>query len=157
MKIYRSLRITICGLLLLCLESSAESEQELSCETLTYFFALWKDSAFGRTPWGLERAAWIIRDSDGKQTFQKWRNSGERNREIWKGPIPKNVIAVVHTHPVQRDSKPSSADITMAKRLNIHVYIVSRKGLWISKPNGEISRLMDNSRFKELVKGCCPM
>jgi hypothetical protein len=157
MKIYRSLRIAIYGSLLLCFEANAEPEQELSCATLTYFFALWKDSGFGRTPWGLERAAWIIRDSDGKQIFQKWRNSAERNKEIWKGPIPENAVGVVHTHPVQRDSKPSPADITMAKKLNIHVYTVSRKGLWMSTPNGEISRIMDHTRFKELVKGCCPM
>jgi len=158
MRIYRSLLIAICGSFLFSFPSASETkigvQNQLSCETLTLFYDLWEDSAFGQNPNGVERAAWIIRDPDGNQVFQKWRNSGERNREFWKGPAPANVVAVVHTHPAHRDSRPSPTDVSMARQVKIQVYVVSENGVWVSDPNGKISRVLKYVDFKTALNKC---
>lgn len=158
MRIYRCLMIAICVSFLFSLAFASEkkigSENELSCETLSFFYGLWEDSAFGENPNGVERAAWIIRDPDGNQVFQKWRNSGERNREFWKGPAPAHVVAVAHTHPAHRDSRPSPADVSMARQVKIHVYVISANGVWVSDPDGKISRVLKYGDFKKALDAC---
>jgi hypothetical protein len=144
--------IAICGSLLF--SDPSESEIKVSCETLSFFYRLWEDSAFGKNPNGVERAAWIIHDSDGRQVFQKWRNSGERNRELWEGAVPADVVAVVHTHPAHRDSRPSPADKEMAKLVKIHVYVISKDGLWMSNPDEKISRVLKYVEFKKALNDC---
>lgn len=158
MRICRCLFIAICGLQLLAFQAASqtkvEAKNELSCEILTLFYDLWKDSAFGQNPNGVERAAWIIRKPDGSQIFQKWRNSGERNKEFWKGLVPANVATVVHTHPAHVDSRPSTADVLMAKRVKIDIYVVSSAGLWMSNANGKILRVMKYAEFNQALNNC---
>jgi hypothetical protein len=131
--------------------SAADFEQ--SCEALINFYDLWHDSAFGWNPNGAERAAWILSDHDTYR-FQKWQCSGERNKEKWKGPVPDGLAGMVHTHPNRRDPRPSPADILMAKKLHIPVFIISKNGLWMSAPDGKISRVMKYVDFKESVQTC---
>lgn len=154
MVMNRCLVVAVCGLLLFLYPSVSETKNDFSCETLTFFYRLWEDSAFGRNPDGVERAAWIIRNRDGYQMFQKWPNTGERSKIFLKGSIPRNVLAVIHTHPVHKDSKPSAADISFAKRIKIDVYVVSADGLWMSNGDGNISRVMRYADFKEALNKC---
>ena len=150
---YRFL-VTVCGLFLFLNPTVSETNNDFSCDTVTFFYLLWEDSAFGRNPDGVERAAWIIRDGNGYQIFQKWPNSGERSKIFFKGSMPRNVLAVVHTHPVHKDSKPSTMDVSFAKRLKIDIYVVSAEGLWMSNSNGKISRVMPYTDFKEALGKC---
>jgi hypothetical protein len=156
MRTYRCLIVAICSVLfpLFASATEKESKQQFACETVTFFFSLWEDSAFGQNPNGVERAAWILQDDQARIIFQKWRNSGERNKELWKGPTPAKAIGVVHTHSAHRDSRPSPADVTFAKRLSIPVYVISANGLWMSSATGKISRVFGYVRFKEAVKSC---
>lgn len=73
---------------------------------LSYFYQLWKDSAFGNDPNRTERAAWIIRKNDGTIEFVRWPRSGAWAREVWVCPPPQNIVAQAHTHPLKRDPKP---------------------------------------------------
>jgi hypothetical protein len=156
MRYYRNFVVVLSSLLLLTISAAAvaEVEKELACETVTFFYSLWKDAAYGKDPNGIERAAWIIQKSDGPETFQKWRNSGERSKEFWRGPVPENVVALAHTHPNNRDYKPSYKDRNVAKRLRIHVYVISESGIWVSNPSGEISQLTKYEDFKKTATSC---
>jgi hypothetical protein len=150
----RCLLVTICGLFLFLCPSISESQNDFSCETLTFFYRLWEDSAFGRNPDGVERAAWIIGDGNGYQMFQKWPNTGDRSKIFFEGPMPRNVLAVVHTHPAHKDSKPSTVDVSFGKRTRINVYVISEDGLWMSNMDGRISRVMGYVDFKEALNNC---
>lgn len=151
---YRSLLVAVCGSFIFLLPTVSETKNDFSCEALTFFYQLWEDSAFGRSPDGVERAAWIIRHRDGYQMFQKWPNTGERSKIFLKGSIPHNVLAVIHTHPVHKDSKPSATDVSFARRIKIDMYVVSADGLWMSSMDGNISRVMRYADFKEALNKC---
>jgi hypothetical protein len=114
-----------------------EAPDRLVCENLRLFYGLWKDSAFGMDPNRTEKAAWVILNSGGSFSFKRWPASGARNKEIWKGPVPDHAVALVHTHPVVVDEKPSHRDIQAAQKLRMVLYIISSKGIWSIAPNGQ--------------------
>jgi len=114
--------------------------ETLICEKLTSFYGLWKDAAFGYDPNRTERAAWIILDSAGFYSFKRWPCSAERNKEIWKGQIPDHAIALVHTHTVIVDEKPSRQDVQVAQKLKMILYVISIKGIWSVAPNGQMKK-----------------
>lgn len=154
MHMFRCLLVTICGLFMFLCPSVSETENDFSCDTLRFFYDLWEDSAFGRNPDGVERAAWIIGDRNGYQIFQKWPNTNERSKIFYEGLVPRNVLAVVHTHPAHKDSRPSTMDVSFAKRVKIDVYVISVEGLWMSNSSGKISRVMAYADFKEALNKC---
>lgn len=121
--------------------ADAAEEEPPNCETLAFFYNLWEESAFGKAPNRIERAAWIIQEN-GTSQFQRWPQSGERNKELWKGPIPENVIAQVHTHPANRDPRPSNNDAAFARKVNVPVYTITGSGIWRVTPEGKIAKLM---------------
>ena len=98
--------------------------------------------------------AWIIHNQSGYEIFQKWPNSGERSKIFFEGPVPRNVLAVVHTHPAHKDSKPSTVDVSFGKRVKIDVYVISADGLWMSNVDGKISRVMRYTDFKGALSNC---
>ena len=118
----------------------AGTTESLICEKLTSFYGLWKDAAFGNDPNRTERAAWIILDSAGFYNFKRWPCSAERNKEIWKGQVPDHAIALVHTHTVIVDEKPSRQDVQVAQKLKITLYVISIKGIWSVAPNGQMKK-----------------
>jgi hypothetical protein len=96
-----------------CKPVSAEESKfpsPLSTETLKHFFSLWKESGYGYDPNHIETAAWIVLNSENNHEFLKWPHSGEKNKESWKGQLPKNLVAQVHTHSSATDPKPSRLD-----------------------------------------------
>jgi len=115
----------------------SEAPDRLICENRTLFYGLWKDAAFGRDPNRTEKAAWVILSPGGFYSFQRWPASAARNSEIWMGPAPENAVALVHTHPVIMDEKPSRGDILTAQRLRMALYVISSKGIWSVASNGE--------------------
>ena len=117
---------------------------------LPSFYQLWKDSAFGNDPNRTERAAWIIRKSDGTIEFVRWPRSGAWAREVWVGPPPENIVAQAHTHPAKRDSKPSSGDRSLSKRVNVPFYTISANGIWRVSTDGKMTKLTANDWFKPL-------
>jgi hypothetical protein len=118
----------------------SETTESLICEKLTSFYGLWKDAAFGKDPNRTEKAAWIILDSKGSYSFQRWPCSAARNKETWKGRVPVHAIALVHTHSIIVDEKPSRQDGRIAQKLRMTLYVISSKGIWSVAPNGLIEK-----------------
>jgi len=137
----RSLRVGILGMIGILLITSgmslAESPDKLLCKNLQSFYDLWKDAAFGNDPNRTEKAAWVILTPEGSYSFQLWPASGARNSQIWRGPIPDHSVALVHTHTVIMDEKPSHRDILVAQKLAIILYVISSKGIWSVAPSGQ--------------------
>lgn len=119
-------------------------------ELLPAFYQLWKDSAFGNDPNRTERAAWIIRKSDGTIEFVRWRRSGAWASEVWVGPLPENIVAQAHTHPTKRDPMPSYTDRSLSKRRNVPVYAISVHGIWKATPDGKLTKITGNNWYKPL-------
>jgi hypothetical protein len=115
---------------------------------LPYFYQLWKDSAFGNDPNRTERAAWIIRKSDGIIEFVRWPSSGAWAREVWVGPPPENIVAQAHTHPAKRDPKPSSGDRSLSTRTNVPFYTISANGIWRVTTDGKMTKLTGNDWYE---------
>lgn len=118
----------------------SEMAETMICEKLTSFYGLWKDAAFGQDPNRTEKAAWIISDSKGSYNFKRWPCSAARNKETWKGPVPGRAIALVHTHSVIMDEKPSRQDVRVAQKLKLILYVISSKGIWSVAPNGQMKK-----------------
>ena len=108
---------------------------------MPFVYNLWTDSAFGKDPNRTERAAWIAQDSTGRIEVIRWRRSFARNSESWKGPVPPNVIAQVHTHCVIADPRPSQGDARLANRIKIPVYAISSNGIWKVGPDGKTEKV----------------
>ncbi len=132
-----------CAVILLCcfltwlnLEAAG---LELSCETMNHLYDLWSDSWFGEDP-TREKSAWMIRNPEGKFEWKRWPATRKWKKEIWKGAIPANIVAQVHTHPVNTDPRPSTKDRIFSKTANVLLYTVSRKGIWKVTPTGKMTQ-----------------
>ena len=78
-----------------------------------------------------EIAAFVVRDPGGALVLQMWPNRKFRSA-TWSGPKPKDLLAVIHTHPIGR-RLPSRRDIAEAKRLGVPFYVVSRVSLCVAE------------------------
>lgn len=106
-----------------------------------YLYRLWHDSGFGRDPNGTEQAAWVIHAPTSAFEYMRWRRSFARGKESWKGGLPPNAVAQVHTHPVFDDPKPSLVDISLSRKINVPIYTVSARGIWKAMPNGRVIKV----------------
>jgi len=120
--------------------SFSEMRDQLIRENEILFCELWKDSAYGKDPNRTERAAWVMLNPQGAYSFKRWPASAARNSETWKGPVPDHAVALVHTHPVNTDDKPSRGDILIAKKLKMIVYVISSRGIWSVDRNGKVKK-----------------
>ena len=53
-------------------------------------------------------------------------------------PQADGRVAIVHTHPLRTDPRPSSGDAALSRRLGLPVYTLTRYGLWVAQPDGTI-------------------
>ncbi len=86
-----------------------------------------------------EAAAWVVRDAGGI-SLREWSFSGAFERSTWHGSTPPGAVAIVHTHPLHVDARPSPGDTALAQRLRLPVYTLTRQGLWEAHADGTISR-----------------
>lgn len=114
------------------------------------FYSLWKDSAFGNDPNRTERAAWILRKSDGNMEFVRWPRSGAWAMELWVGPVPEGIVGQAHTHPSMRGPMPSDADRALSKRMNVPLYTISVHGIWKATPDGKTTKIEGYNWYKKL-------
>ena len=63
------------------------------------------------------------------------------DRRSWKGTIPTNLIAQVHTHPLNTDPRPSYNDVVLSQTVKRPLYTISRKGIWKATPEGTITQV----------------
>ena len=143
--------LAIIAVLILAGPAFSETVERLICENRTLFYALWKDTAFGKNPSRIEKAAWIVLNPDGSYGFKRWPPSAARNSEIWRGPIPDHAVALVHTHPVNLDEKPSREDILIAEKLGMLLYIISSRGIWSVDEKGQVKKVVASGWYRN---GC---
>lgn len=137
------------------MDSVRASEQiEITCEILDEFYALWSESRYGEDPM-LEKSAWIIRTSNGESELVEWPSTYRWKMEVWKGSIPENVIAQAHTHPVKTDPRPSTKDRMFSQYVNTPLYTVSRKGIWMVRPDGTTNKVAGSDWYIELYQNRC--
>jgi hypothetical protein len=123
------------------------------CTIATGFYTLWKKSFFGKHPDHVETGAWIRSNPDLGYEFLLWEITPERERVSWHEQIPNDVLAQAHTHPDNVEAKPSSPDQAIAKKLNIPVYTISRRGIWKADPDGTVVQVADKHWYK-VAKSC---
>ena len=117
-------------------------------------YRLWKESGcgFGKS----EYAAWIVASEDLELSFVAWPHLGLISREVWRGAVPANVVAIVHTHPDAVDPRPSDQDAATARLFGIPNYTLSRQGIWKATADGDVVRIDGEAWFVRcnLAPGC---
>ena len=125
------------------------------CNILGLFKNLWRDSGYGYSLQQVEVASWVVRNAEiGRYEFVRWPPSAERKKEIWRGRIPQDVMALIHTHTRTGGEKPSQTDQNVAVKLGIYVYTISHVGVWVAEPNGKISKLADHDWRNMALSAC---
>lgn len=90
-----------------------------------------------KSGWGLggpnERAAFVVEQIDGTLGCIEWPSMHEYHSEFFRGGVPANAVAIVHTHPAQYP-QPSYHDEAEATRLGIPIYTLTIRGVYKSMP-----------------------
>ena len=122
---------------------------------------IWKHTKSGNIK--EEAAAWILKNENGYSCMY-WPTNVKRDKPLppgavasmtWRGVIPSNMVALVHSHPKGSDRYPSSTDTNVVKRLKVPNYVVSEFGVygglyWLKqKDNGEVKPKVTNVHVYE--------
>lgn len=117
-----------------------DARHALETDLRTEAFRLFEESGYGLDR--SERAAWVVETAEGL-AWKAWPWDRRYLQSRWIGATPAGAIAIVHTHPMTVDPRPSQTDCETAARLRIAVYTVSRSGIWKAGPNGALTRIGD--------------
>jgi hypothetical protein len=120
------------------------------CKIMMIFARFYADSPQSRR----EKAAWIIVNSSGEFEQVEWLNTPQEGKAVWKQVLPSNIVALVHTHPVYLDPRPSKQDQVEAQKLHICIFTIARKGIWSVTPEGVIRQHADAGWFKNVKQRC---
>lgn len=101
-------------------------------EATFWYASLLEESGYGRLPH--ERAAFLIRESDGTLTIAPWPHGGYRHASF-RGLVPTGTIAILHTHP-RGEERPSSRDRAEARRLGLPVITITSERVIAAMPDG---------------------
>ena len=115
----------------LILALALDGKTPCNSEFLNESWALLATARYGQSPY--EQAAWAVADAEGRVTFVRWKFNHAAWEAKFRGAIPANAVAIVHTHPNARPM-PSRDDGLTAERLRIPVYVVTRGAL--TRTNG---------------------
>jgi len=97
-----------------------------------------------------EEAAFVV-VKDGRLALVRWPKAGEADTVRWFGPLPDNVMAIVHTHP-NWEPLPSNIDIRTAQRSHLPVYVVTATE--ISKTAGGSPEIVLNGDWNPVHVAC---
>ncbi|HET8775364.1 MAG TPA: Mov34/MPN/PAD-1 family protein [Thermoanaerobaculia bacterium] len=106
-------------------------------QALDWYDVLLAESGYGQREY--ERAAFLIRESDGTLTLEPWPHHGFRHA-TFRGKVPARTIAILHTHPAGQ-SHPSPRDRAEAKRLGIPVVVITPKSVTAAIADGSVLRI----------------
>ncbi|HEV7767618.1 MAG TPA: Mov34/MPN/PAD-1 family protein [Thermoanaerobaculia bacterium] len=101
-------------------------------QAAAWYSQLLADGGYGRLP--RERAAFLIRESDGTLTLQPWDGGGFRHASF-RGRVPERTLAVLHTHP-RGEERPSQHDRDEARRLRMPVIVITPGAVVAAMPDG---------------------
>ena len=99
--------------------------------------AILSSSAFRAGAWTLlarggfgnratERAAFLVRRSDGAIDVVEWPFQSTFLSARWEGRIPDGAIAILHTHP-NVAPYPSPNDVEVARQIKLPVFVITRR------------------------------
>ena len=149
-------RLELCAFFVLivfvCASSAQSKPAEIKASMLELCYKLWKQTSFGWEEKQTERAAWIIRDSNGTVQWLQWEYTEEHRAATWRRPVPKGVIAQIHTHPGFSDPWPSKQDIRVAREIKAPVYTISGLGIWRVGSDGKVTKEADGSWYKKIKR-----
>lgn len=97
-----------------------------------WYASLLEESGYGRLR--RERAAFLIRETDGTLTLEPWPPGGARHA-TFRGRMTPGTIAILHTHP-HGNERPSAQDRAEAARLGIPVVVITTGGVVAALPDG---------------------
>lgn len=113
----------------ICIPTRLTAENHCNSDFFQSSWALLKDAQWGFSR--IERAAFAVRDRHGRTHFVRWPLRWQDRRAGYRGSIPPDTFAIVHTHP-NRYPEPSADDTSVARRLGIPVYVVTRWGVFVT-------------------------
>lgn len=102
-------------------------------EAVAHYAWLFAEAGYGHFP--RERAGFLIRERDGTLTFAPW-DVSDFAAARYRGGVPANAIALVHTHPDFASPWPSARDAGVATRLALSVIVVSKDAVTVATPDG---------------------
>jgi hypothetical protein len=88
-----------------------------------------------------ERAAFLVRRSDGGLTTVPW-PAGEHAKASYTGHIPAHCVAIIHTHP-RKAPRPSVHDVAQAKRLGLPIIVITPRSITVATPRGTTEQLFE--------------
>jgi hypothetical protein len=104
----------------------------------------------------LEQAAFLTRNSDGSLGCRLWPLTTEHAASTYRGEIPPDAIAIVHTHPHEW-SKPSPQDTELSLRLNMAVLVVTHGWVSVVDPAGQFTQWVRYRSDQLAVPQCEPI
>ena len=95
-----------------------------------------------------EVSAWIVYDETNDQMNCIYWPETTKENSFWRGPIPENTVANIHSHPERRQRGVSPEDVIAATQTQLPFYALGSHGKWIRKALPGM-----NKRFKGLKVG----
>ena len=96
---------------------------------------------------GIEVAAFVVLNSDGSYACRLWPATQMREKQVFVGEIPANVVAIVHTHPENTSPWPSEGDISEAHRLRIAIWVLTRYAIYSVDADGHRQSIFRNTNW----------
>lgn len=124
-----------------------------SPQALFWYDHLLAEGGYGRLE--RERAAFLIRESDGTLTLQPWPHGGFRHA-TYRGALPPRTIAILHTHPAVAP-QPSARDHAEARRLNIPVIVITPQSVIAAEPSAARTRVLVSGTSRALSARRTPL
>jgi hypothetical protein len=103
---------------------------------------------FRRAQYGFshfEQAAFVVAAPDGTLSLVPWPMTAIEDESHWKGPLPSNAVAIVHTHP-NTSPRPSRLDARTSIKTGLAVYVVTRNT--IQKTSAGITEVVVNGPWR---------
>lgn len=94
------------------------------------FNGAWQQCGLGTKDY--EAVVLVLSESDGSVKGV----SAGRSNQSYEFTFKWNpaIIAVVHTHPNNRDPKPQPQDILVARRFDVPIFTLTRRGMYLYDP-----------------------
>lgn len=89
-----------------------------------------------RAPLKEMEVAAFITEENGAIAFLLWPIMSWFRSQHFRGAVPEQTIAFVHTHPPD-SARPSQQDVFEAERLQLPLFVVTHSTIWVVDPHLE--------------------